>query len=72
VLKTRLSIYKSYLANRTKTASQLEKKYNDIITALDEVIDQMNAQIILRLNNEKLLEELKVDLDPEENNPETP
>jgi hypothetical protein len=66
VLKTRIHIYQSYLGYRVKTNANLEKKYNDIIQALDDLILQMN----LKVNeddgvNKKLLEDLKADLDPE-------
>jgi hypothetical protein len=64
VLKTRLSIYKSYLGYTTKTPEQIKKKYNDITTALDELIDQMNAQVnLLQPDNKKFLENLKADAD---------
>ena len=67
VLKTRLHIYKSYLGYRIKTPSQLEEKYNNIILALDELIIQMNWKVNeFRQSNKKLLEDLKADLDPEE------
>lgn len=64
VLKTRLSIYKSYLGYSTKTPEQIKKKYNDMITALDELKDQMNAQVnLLQPDNKKFLENLKADAD---------
>ncbi|WP_292889288.1 hypothetical protein [Nonlabens sp.] len=67
VLKTRLHIYKSYLGYRTKTPSQLEEKYNNIIRALEELIIQMNWKVNeFRQSNDKLLEDLKADIDPEE------
>lgn len=67
VLKTRLHIYKSYLGYRIKTPSQLEEKYNNIILALDELIIQMNWKVNeFRESNDKLLEDLKAEIDPEE------
>jgi hypothetical protein len=67
VLKTRLHIYKSYLGYRIKTPSQLEEKYNNIILALDELVIQMNWKVNeFSQSNDKLLEDLKADIDPEE------
>jgi hypothetical protein len=67
VLKTRLHIYKSYLSYRIKTSSKLEEKYNNIILALDELLIQMNWEVNeFSQSNDKLLEDLKADMDPEE------
>jgi hypothetical protein len=66
VLKTRLHIYKSYLGYRIKTKEAQELKYNYTITALDELILQINLRVNqLEKSNEQLLKELKEDLDPE-------
>lgn len=66
VLKTRLSIYKSYLGYRIKTTDASIKKYNDIIIALDQLTDQMNwFKNEFESNNRKTLEDLKAALDPD-------
>ncbi|WP_298949865.1 hypothetical protein [uncultured Nonlabens sp.] len=67
VLKTRLSIYKSYLGYRIKTTEDLQRKYNDIITALDQLTDQMNwFKNEFESNNKETLEDLKAILDPDQ------
>ncbi|WP_405378095.1 hypothetical protein [Nonlabens sp. Asnod3-A02] len=66
VLKTRLSIYKSYLGYRIKTPEDSQRKYNDIITALDQLTDQMNwFKNEFESSNRETLEDLKADLDPD-------
>jgi Fe2+ transport system protein B len=66
VLKTRLHIYKSFLGYRIKTKEAQELKYNYTITALDELLLQINLRVNqLEKSNEQLLMELKEDLDPE-------
>lgn len=62
VIKTRLHIYKSYLGYRIKKPEELERKYNNIITALDEFILHINWKINeFDQSNKTLLEILKAD-----------
>ncbi|OUS17768.1 hypothetical protein A9Q93_04765 [Nonlabens dokdonensis] len=62
VLKTRLHIYKSYLSYRIKEPTEIERKYNDIIQALDELVLQMNWKINeFNRPNKALLDILKAD-----------
>ncbi|AGC76918.1 hypothetical protein LX97_03287 [Nonlabens dokdonensis] len=68
VLKTRLHIYKSYLGYRIKESAEIEKKYNDIILALDELVLQINWKINeFDQPNKTLLEILKADLEAQKN-----
>ena len=64
VLQTRLGSYKSFLSYRSKPKDEYKKRYGEVITALENLIGQMNEKEFTDRMSNELINELKVEDTP--------